>query len=339
MTMLHYPQYECEFDAETQEFYDGVVDMFTGIREGHIGRYCFSSARSDNDRVRGDEHWTRFIKTSAAYYPYRHEIEIIRHAASHIGKLVSDAHTFIDLGTGSLNSFERKVLPIIRAGKFKEITFVDLCTAFSEIATARLKEELADIKTNTFLGNFFNSLPMPQSKAAINLFGITLGNIVVDLPNETPEYALTRTMKHFAAPLKEKGGYFIFDYDTNEDESSLHASYEHPSYHAMELTILDRVKRDLPTSNFDPDDFEHVTVWHQRWKLLAHGVRAKTDLKFSIGPYQIDVPRGKFYRTGSSFKYSDVTIEQVAENAGFRKLQVFSMPGSTMRVAVYAMRP
>jgi len=325
-----------EFDAETQEFYDGVVDLFTGIREGHIGRYCFSSARSDNDSVRGDEHWTQFIKTSTAYYPYWDEIEIINHAAGQIGGLVSDAHTFIDLGSGSLSSFERKILPIIRAGQFKEITFVDLCTTFSEKATARLMEECSSIKTSTFIGNFFTSLPTPAHKAVINLFGITLGNIIVDLPRETPEQALTKTFKHIAAPLMKNGGYFIFDYDVNENEYQMHASYDHPSYHAMEMTILDRVKRDLPTSNFNPDDFEHVMKWLPQWKLFAHGVKAKTDTQFSLGSYNIDIPKGKFYRTGSSFKYSDATIEQVAAKAGFKKLQVFSIPRSTMRVAVYA---
>ena len=329
------PQHTFRFDAETQEFYDGIIDMFTGLREGHLGRYCFSSAKDENDRVRGDEHWTQFIQTSTSYYPYRQEVEIIRHAASQIGKLVSDAQTFIDLGTGSLNSFEHKVMPIIRAGQFKEIVFVDLCTAFSEIATARLRREVPPIEAKTFIGNFFTDLPTPTSKAVINLFGITLGNIIVDLPRETPEQVLVRTMKHFAAPLAKEGGYFVFDYDTNEDENSIHASYDHPSYHAMELTILERVKRDLPTTDFDPTCFEHITAWYPQWGLLAQELRAKCDLSFSLGSYKIDIDCGQSYRTGSSFKYSDVTIEYAAAQAGFKKRQIFTMPGSTMRVAVY----
>jgi hypothetical protein len=81
------------FDAETEEFYDGIVDMFMGIREGHLGRYCFSNARDANDKVRGDEHWTQFISTSKAYYPYHQQAEIIRRSAGQIGELISDAHT------------------------------------------------------------------------------------------------------------------------------------------------------------------------------------------------------------------------------------------------------
>lgn len=333
--ILRQLQFAHDFDAETQEFYDGIIDMFTGLREGHMGRYCFSSARSLDDRVRGDEHWTQFIKTSTAYYPYRHQIEIIRHAAKDIGRAVSDASTYVDLGTGSLNSFERKVLPIIRAGQFSEMIFVDLCTTFSKLATARLQQEKLPITTSTYIGNFFKGLPTTRTKTVISLFGITLGNIIVDIPREKPEQILARTMQHFSAPLAQHGGYFVFDYDTNEDEHSIHGSYDHPSYRAMEMAILERVKRDLPTSDFDPDDFEHVTAWYPKWKLLAQELRAKCDQRFSIGPYKFDLPEGKSFRTGSSFKYSDATIEQAANAAGFTKLQIFSMPGSTMRVAIY----
>ncbi len=324
-----------ELDAETLEFYEGVVDMFLGLRSGHLGRYCFSSPRATNDLVRGDEHWTQFIRTSPAYYPYRHEISIIRHAAPHIGRLTQDAKSFIDLGTGSLNSFEQKILPLLRAGKFEELIFVDLCASFSRIAAQRLESELLSIQTHTFLGNFFERLPEVPCKAVINLFGITLGNIIVDLARETPEQALTRTMKHFAVPLQKFGGYFIFDYDTNEDEGSIHASYNHPSYHAMEMTILERVMRDLPTVGFDPNDFEHVTVWYPEWELLAQEVRTKRAIDFRVGDYDISLPEGKSFRTGSSFKYQDDVIKRAAYQAGFEPLQIFTMPGSTMRVAVY----
>ncbi len=333
--LLRPQQLAYQFDAETEEFYDGIVDMFTGLREGHLGRYCFSSARDKNDQVRGDEHWTNFIKTSTTYYPYHDQIEIIRNSASQIGNLTSDATSWVDLGTGSLNSFERKVLPIIQSGSFKEIIFVDLCTTFSKIATARLQQENMPIQTKTFIANFFNKLPRLDSKAVINLFGITLGNIIVDLPRETPQQVLTATMKHFAAPLAKNGGYFIFDYDTNEDEGSIHSTYDHPSYHAMEMAILERVKRDLPTLDFYPEDFEHVTAWYPQWNLLAQELGAKVDMRFSLGPHRVDLPQGKSFRTGSSFKYSDDAIETAANSAGFKKLKLFTLPDSTMRVAVY----
>lgn len=330
-----YPRTENELDLAAQEFYDGVIDLFLGQRAGHMGRYVFSSAKNANDCVCGDKHWTDFIHTSTAYYPYRHQIEIISRCAEQLGGITHDAPTYVDLGTGSLNSFEHKVLPILRAGQFNELIFVDLCHTFSKAATDRLGQEAFSLKTSTFLGNFFTTLPALSQKAVINLFGITLGNIVVNLPHETPEQVLTRTLQHFANPLRKHGGYFIFDYDTNEDESSMHASYDHPSYHAMELTIAERVKRDLPTIGFNPNEFEHITVWYPQWKLLAQELRAKSDLSFMIGPYRINTLRGQSYRTGSSFKYSDEVIEQSAKQAGFNKIAIFSLPGSTMRVAVY----
>ena len=324
------------FDRETEEFYDNTIDLFMGLREGHMGRYCFSSAKFPNDPVCGDKHWTNFIKTNTGYYPYHDQVEIISQFSQSIGSIVADAGIFVDLGTGSLNSFEKKILPIIRTAKFSEIKFVDLCKTFSKQATSRLQEERLLIKTSSFIGNFFINLPTLSGKAVINLFGITLGNIAVDIPFESPDQVLARTMKHFAAPLSEYGGYFIFDYDSNMDEKTIHASYEHPSYHAMEMTILERMKRDLPTRDFYPDNFEHVTAWHPQWGLLAQELRAKVDIRFSVGPYKIDIPRGKTYRTGNSFKYTDETVEAAAVNAGFKRAALFSLPNTTMRVAVFA---
>jgi L-histidine Nalpha-methyltransferase len=328
-------QAQPKVDVELQEFYDGAVDLFAETRAGHLGRYCFSSAQHKDDKVRGDEHWTQFINTSKAYYLYHHGPLIISQAATHIGQLVGDAGTFIDLGTGSLSAFEHKVLPIIRAGSFGKITFVDLCTSFSEAAKAKLQQEGLHIKTDTFIGNFFKHLPNPSGKAVMSLFGGTLGNFIMDLPHETPEEGLARAMKHFAMPLAQHGGYFIFDYDTNEDAQSIHAGYDHPSYHAMEMTIFERMKRDLPTDGFNPDDFEHIAVWYPQWSLMAHEVRAKRDVSFKLGPYEFDIPAGKSFRTGNSFKYSDDIVERAANRAGFKRLQIFSLLGSTMRVALY----
>jgi uncharacterized SAM-dependent methyltransferase len=147
-------------DQETQEFYDEIVESFLELRAGHIGRYCFSNPLYKDDRVRGDEHWTQFIHECKSYYPYRHQIEIIRQSARQIGEYIAEAGTFVDLGTGSLNSFEHKILPILKAGRFKKLTFVDLCTTFSKIATARLKQENLHIATNTFIVTVHRGLEM-----------------------------------------------------------------------------------------------------------------------------------------------------------------------------------
>ncbi len=104
----------------------------------------------------------------------------------------------------------------------------------------------------------------------------------------------------------------------------------------LEMTIFERVKRDLPTSGFDPDDFEHITVWRPEWKLLGHALRARRDIHFALGPHDIAVAKGQSFWTGSSFKYSDELIARAAAKAGFGRPQLFSLPGSTLRIGVCA---
>jgi hypothetical protein len=111
-----------------------------------------------------------------------------------------------------------------------------------------------------------------------------------------------------------------------------------PVYHALEMTIFERVRRDLPVVGFDPDHFGHMTVWHPEWKPLRHELRAQRDIHFGLGPYDLAVAKGQSFWTGRSFKYSDGLIARAAVNAGFDKPQLFGLPGSTMRVGVCTAR-
>lgn len=322
--------------AEAEEFKQGVIDLFLERRRGHLGKYCFSSPLGAADRVRGNEHWAKFIEANSCYYPNSDVVAIIRDSAKQIGAAVADAGMFVDMGSGSAVSFEHKVMPILQAGKFSAITFVDMASGFSDVAQTFLLQRNMKLALHTHLANFFKELPVLTENAALCLFGITLGNIIVDVTQETPRAALGRTMKHFASALHAKGGYFIFDYDTNEDGQAIRQTYEDPHYHAMEMTIFERVKRDLKTEHFDPAEFEHVTVWHGEQKLLAQELRAKKALDFVLEGRAVHVPQGKGFHTGNSFKYSDADIEQAAAGAGFMLAGLFRKPGSTMRVAVYA---
>ena len=323
-----------QLNQETQEFFDNIVSLFFHVREGHVGRYCFSAPLFDGDDVRGNDHWSDFIASAPNYYMYHDEAALIGEHAEEIGKTISDASEFIDLGTGSITSFEKKVIPIVRSARPLKFIFVDACRDFAEHGNTRLKQEKFPIKTEVFIGNFWESLPTPTNKAAISLQGSTLGNMIVNLPSETMEEGLLRTFTHFAAPLKKHGGYFLFTYDTNHDPNPIALGYEHPSYHAMEMTILRRVKRDLPNEGFDPDAFEHVVLWYPDWHLSAHAVRAKQDISFKLGQYRVDVKKGEFFRTGSSFKFTDQIVSDLSQEAGFSSLQIFSNAKSPMHLAI-----
>lgn len=332
--MLQALSKEMHLDQETQEFFENIIDLFSHLQEGHVGRYCFSSPQFPNDDVRGNEHWSAFIASAPDYYMYHEESTLIQARAMDLGSAISDAVEFIDLGTGSISSFEKKVLPIVRWAKPEKFIFVDACRDFAEQGNERLLLEDPNLQTDVFIGNFWEVLPTPARKAVISLQGATLANMIVNLNTETMEDGLVRTLKHFSTPLKNVGGYFMFTYDTNHDPEPIFKGYEHPSYHAMEMTILRRIKRDLETDNFNPDDFEHVVQWHPEWHLSAHAVQAKRDMSFRIGPYPFSVKKGEAFRTGSSFKFTDEIVARSAKAAGYSSLKIFEAPHSTMKVAI-----
>lgn len=317
-------------------FRKSVLDLFTGKHSGHLGRYVFSSPLHAQDRVRGNEHWSRFINNSTGYYPNHDIIQILTSSAGQIGRIIADSNVFVDLGSGATESFEKKILPILSQGKFSDFVNVDLCGEFPEAIAQKISRQGLSLKVSGFTCNIFEEIPVFTSKTTLCLLGITLGNIIAELTPAGIETALANALRHFASALKRTGGYFIFDYDTNIDGQSILSSYEDPHYHAMELTILDRVKRDLNTTSFDPQQFEHMTLWHPELCLLAQNLRAKCGMAFSIEGQEVRLPQGHLLHTGNSFKYSDETLYKAATAAGLQKRAIFHQPNSTMRLAIYS---
>lgn len=321
---------------DSERFRKAMIDLFTGRRSGHVGRYVFSGAKGPNDIVRGNEHWGSFIRHSKSYYPYLDIVKIINESAGEIGSIIADSEIFVDLGGGSIESFEQKILPIVSRSKPREFITVDLYNEFLRATDKSAMLTSIPLKISTFKCNIFEQLPALGSKATLCLLGITLGNIIADPSEKSIESALAQTFKHFSLWLQKTGGYFIFDYDTNTDGRSLEASYSNPHYHSLELTILDRALRDLQTSGLHPQQFEHVPLWKPKLRLLAQNLRAKRDLSFNIEGYDIRLPEGTLLHTGNSFKYSDEAIHKATKAAQMRKLAVFSTDKSTMRLAVYS---
>ncbi len=313
--------------------FDDAVDLFTGMRRGHVGRYSYSEPLFSGDPVRGNELWASFVRQHRAYYPYYDEVKLIKRCLPELVNLCDDTRHFVELGAGSIEAFNNKTLPLIKALGPESYTVADICEHSAEEATERLNKILPRISVQQSIGDFFQSLPYVRPHSLMFLVGCTIGNNVVDWRYENGFVGLVRALRHFAAALR-CGGHLVFTYDSNHDEVSLHRAYTHHYLDEMELVFLRCLERDLPSVKLNIQDFRHRVGWYPTKHLLAQEVEVIRDTTILLGGYTFHLQAGQKLHNENCFKYTDDMVMQAATAAGFVVTKLFSQAESPMRLAV-----
>jgi dimethylhistidine N-methyltransferase len=190
---------------------------------------------------------------------------------------------------------------------------IDISPDALKAAAISIKAAYPALDVVPMVGDFLNLAPLPELGRGrrIGFFpGSTIGNL-------EPDQAIA-----FLANARERLGpasLFILGIDLVKEPAVLVAAYDDAQgvTAAFNMNLLIRANRELG-ANFDLDAFTHRAVWNaKRSRMEMHLVatRAKT---VRIGEVSFDFAAGETIHTESSRKFTQASVTQMAEAAGWK---------------------
>ncbi|WP_435642107.1 L-histidine N(alpha)-methyltransferase [Micavibrio aeruginosavorus] len=320
---------------EENRFLNDSIDLFSGYRTGHMNPYAFNEPQTSSDPVRGGEHWGRFVNTSRDYYLISEEAQLIQSLATEIGKILPKNALCVDLGPGEEKAVITKTFPILTGMSSPSgYVAVDVNNKFIHNASALVQDKL-QIESSGILADFFEetlSIAARSPKVMV-LFGGLLCNLgrgkasaLLELSNN-----LKKLRKHAQA-----GDYLVITQDINQNQTTLDAAYNHPDLARYIMTLTHRIKRDLPTRDFNPDHFEFYSEWDAEEHVQVLGARAKTLSTFQIADHAFAVRKDKKIPLVNCYKFPAEFFLSACRSAGFNAVQTFH--GTSDRIILHVLK-
>lgn len=325
-------------------FLQDTLDLFAARKTGHMNAYAFNEPdiSISNDPVRGGEYWTQMIAACPAYYLIQKEAEVIREFSALIGGFLPQGLTSVDLGPGESSAVLKKTIPFNRELRnIHDFISVDINGSFARQA-ARLVKNILSVPTSSMQGNFLaRGVALPsQNKTVATLFGGLLCN--APHGEELPGYMHLRDSFEILSQNFKVGDYLVITQDTNQQRDALLKAYSHPLMGKYILSVLHKIKRDLPTENFNPDLFEFVEKWDPQEELLSLNARLRADVhphSFKIAGIPFTMTHNRLVPLVNSYKFSANKFVVAAESAGFVGRRMYQLPGNPIVIHVLEYRP
>lgn len=317
-----------------------VHDCFSGRHVGTLGSHIYSSPdpHVPNDLVNGDKLWSEIINNQPDYYIYKDEPLFIKETAQEVCRIVGDYKHVYDLGPGSESAVIGKTIPFLSG--FMNLSGyypIDISSRFVNSAEHLVKEIFPTTSVRGYSLNFQRDpLPVEHSKNGVVLY---LGSTISNLPgtlhapfskNKTVHREFTRLRT-----LLGLGGHLILLHDSNQNAEEVERSYDHKEGNAFISNVLYRIKRDLPTQNFDPGSFSYKVRWYPDCSLLAHVFVSECRQSFKINGIGYHLEKGEELFPVNSYKPTVGDIAKIATKCGFEIVRTFTC--SKDRLALHVM--
>jgi dimethylhistidine N-methyltransferase len=288
-------------------FYDDVVAGLLSEPKRLPPKYFY-------DQI-GSELFQR-ITTLPEYYLTRTETGILEAHAGEIAKLVPADAAVVEFGAGS--SAKTRIL-LRAAPQVSAYVPVDISGAFLAVETARLQQEMPDLRVLPVAADFTRPFVLPAELGArprVGFFpGSTIGNFE---PHEA------NTLLRHAAAMLGPGALFVVGVDLIKDPNMLVAAYNDKAgvTAAFNLNLLTRINHELG-GEFDLALFRHRACYNQEQRRIEMHLVSLARHKVRACGKSFDFRRGETIHTENSYKYTIESFRSRARGAGWTNAATF----------------
>lgn len=264
------------------------------------------------------------ICTTPEYYPTRTEINIIRQHVDEITECVGQGCRLVEPGSGSCLKV-RELLPAIRPLVYMPM---DISRAALQTAASELALEFPWLDIHAICTDFTATLDLPDcpgdSHRVVFFPGSSIGNF-------EPRQAVIFLSK--IATMVKAGGGLLIGVDLRKAPATLNAAYNDAQglTAAFNRNLLTRLNRDLG-ANFDTTQFRHHAYYNQAEKRVEMHLVSETRQLVRIGDWRFNFEAGHGIHTENSYKYTVEEFQELAGNAGFSPVRVWTDPEALFSV-------
>jgi dimethylhistidine N-methyltransferase len=303
-------------DIVFHDHHPQLSDFRGEVLEGLLSEPKRISPKFFYDR-RGSELFERICELDE-YYPTRTEISILKENAPDIADRLGRDCVLIEYGSG--NSRKVRILLDTLEGNVTYLA-IDISKGHLRAAASDLAESYPGLEVIAVCADYTRPFPLPETDGslghrAVFFPGSTIGNF-------SPEQALSflRTTARQVGP----GGSLLIGVDLKKDNRILHAAYNDVEgvTAAFNLNLLARINREMD-ADFDLAAFRHQAYYNaEGGRIEMHLVSLKPQT-VQLNGSRIRFDEGETIHTENSYKFSIAEFQQIARQAGFQPVQVWT---------------
>jgi len=235
------------------------------------------------------------------YYPTRTEQEILSRNAREIAKIV---------GT--------KIL--LETLKPKAYVPMDISKDFLQKSAQAISDAYPWLDVHAACVDFTAPMELPFCPDNENKLAFFPGS---SIGNFEPKHA-----KQFLSQVVDmvgEGGGMLIGVDLKKDEQLLRDAYNDNAGVTAEfnLNLLSRINEELD-ANFNLDHFNHHAFYNAEVGRIEMHLVSQKSQKITVGDHIIDFSKGESIHTENSYKYTVKEFQQLASDAGFMPVQVWT---------------
>lgn len=266
-----------------------------------------------------------------AYYQTRTEISILEMFGKTIMNRVAPRH-ILELGSGA----GRKIRLLLDAWGRTDVprtcTMLDINELFLRQSLERLAADYSQIRFRGIVGDFTENLgdlgPGVETERLVVFFAGTIGNF--DPPQR----------RRFLTDLARAMGptdSFLVGVDLVKDSARLEAAYDDPEgvTAAFNINMLSVLNRQFG-GNFEPTKFRHRALYDREnaWIEMRLVANRSSQVRLEKLDLNLDLAEGAEIRTEISCKFTRVSLEKNAQEAGLAIVDWYSDPDSLFALAL-----
>jgi dimethylhistidine N-methyltransferase/ergothioneine biosynthesis protein EgtC len=252
------------------------------------------------------------ITRLAEYYPTRAEREILAARAGQIAE-ITEAHTLVELGSGSSDKTRLLLSALQHTGTLCQIVAMDVSATPLREASVALSAEYPSVTVHGVVGDFTEHLDLlpGEPPRLVAFLGGTIGNL---LPPQRAKFLAS------VRDVLREGEWLLLGTDLVKDVGVLVRAYDDSAGVTAEFNrnVLRVLNREL-AADFDLDAFEHVALWDADNEWIEMRLRARRAMRVGIGALDLEVEfaEREELRTEISAKFRREGVADELSNAGF----------------------
>ncbi len=261
------------------------------------------------------------------YYPTRQEATLLRLVAPEWAARFGPDAALVEFGSGAS---EKTRIVLDAAADLAAYVPVDISADALEAGARRIAEAYPALMVAPLVGDFLHLGALPAGIGHGRRIGFFPGSTIGNLERDDAVAFLTE-----ARGLLGPRALFILGVDLVKAPETLIAAYDDSAgvTAAFNRNLLVRANRELG-AGFDVDSFAHRAAWNATASRMEMHLEATRDMTVDLDGRCIAFRRGETIHTESSRKYTEQSVRDLAEAAGWTVTAFETSPDPAVALAL-----